>query len=128
MVMNMILVWMMSQCNVYVIPESIRRKDLGYESILDGHFTVAKNGLPVRLIFQRNHPSWEDNTEAQDVLISVLSEWFNAGSLEYVERLHRLPHCILAIGRVPKNTAPFHRIVTEQQICGKLVGEVRHCR
>jgi hypothetical protein len=83
------------------------------ESILDGHFTVAKNGLPVRPIFQRNHPSWEDNAEAQEVLISVLSEWFNAGSLEYVERLHRLPHCILAIGRVPKNTAPFHRIVTD---------------
>jgi hypothetical protein len=57
------------------------------ESILDGHFTVpvAKNGLPDRPIFQRNHPSWEDNAEAQEVLISVLSEWFNAGSLEYVE-------------------------------------------
>jgi hypothetical protein len=83
------------------------------ESILHGYFTVAKNGLPVRPIFQRNHPSWEDNAEAQKVLISVLSEWFNAGSLEYVERLHRLPHCILAIGRVPKNTAPFHRLVTD---------------
>ncbi len=32
MVMNMILVWMVSRCNAYVIPESIRRKDLGYES------------------------------------------------------------------------------------------------
>jgi hypothetical protein len=81
--------------------------------ILDGHFTVAKNGLPVRPIFQRNHPSWEDNAEAQEVLILVLSEWFNAGSLEYVELLHRLPHCILAVGRVPKNTAPLHRIVTD---------------
>ena len=30
MVMNLILVWMVCQCNVYVIPESIR-KDLGYK-------------------------------------------------------------------------------------------------
>ncbi len=28
--MNMILVWMVSRCNVYVIPESIKRKNLGY--------------------------------------------------------------------------------------------------
>jgi hypothetical protein len=68
---------------------------------------VAENVLPVRLIFQRNHPSWENNAEAQEVLILVLSEWLNAGSLEYVERLHCLPHCILAVGRVPTNTAPL---------------------
>jgi hypothetical protein len=34
MVMNLILVCMVCQCNVYVIPESIRRKDLGYKNIL----------------------------------------------------------------------------------------------
>ena len=33
MVMNLILVWMVCQCNVYVIPESISRKDLGYKYI-----------------------------------------------------------------------------------------------
>jgi hypothetical protein len=55
----------------------------------------------------------EDNAEAQEVLILVLTEWFNAGSLEYVELLHRLPRCILAVGRVPKNTAPLHRLVTD---------------
>ena len=31
MIMNVILVCMVCQCNVYVIPESIRRKDLGYK-------------------------------------------------------------------------------------------------
>ena len=31
MIMNLILVWMVCQCNVYVIPESIR-KDLGYKT------------------------------------------------------------------------------------------------
>ena len=64
-------------------------------------------------LFRRNHPSWEDDPYAQEVLILVLSEWFNAGSLEYVERFHRLPHCILAVGAVPKNTHPFRRLVTD---------------
>ena len=31
MIMNVILVCLVCQCNVYVIPESIRRKDLGYK-------------------------------------------------------------------------------------------------
>ena len=31
MVMNLILVWMMCQCNVYVIPKSVSKKDLGYK-------------------------------------------------------------------------------------------------
>ena len=30
--MKLIIVWMECQNNVYVIPESIRRKDLGYKS------------------------------------------------------------------------------------------------
>ena len=43
----------------------------------------------------------------------VVTEWHNAGSLEFVERLHRLPHCILAVGAVPKNSHPFRRLVTD---------------
>ena len=34
--MNLILVCLVCQCNVYVIPESIRRKDLGYKSYQPG--------------------------------------------------------------------------------------------
>ena len=74
---------------------------------------MAKNGLPIRPIFQRNHPSSEDDDRAQEVLLPVLAEWFNAGSLEYIERFHRLPHCILAVGAVPKNTDPFYRLITD---------------
>ncbi len=33
-VMNLILVFLVCQCNIYVIPKSIRRKDLGYKSLL----------------------------------------------------------------------------------------------
>jgi hypothetical protein len=64
-------------------------------------------------LFQRNHPSWENDEYAQEVLLQVLAEWFNAGSLEYVERFHRLPHCILALGSVPKSTHPLRRIITD---------------
>ena len=49
---------------------------------------MAKSGLPLLPIFQRNHPSWEDDEYARGVLIPVLSEWLMAGSLEYVERFH----------------------------------------
>lgn len=41
------------------------------EMILDGTFTVAKNGLPIRTIYRRNHPSWEDDAYAQQVLMLV---------------------------------------------------------
>jgi hypothetical protein len=48
-------------------------------------------------------------------LMLVLAEWFAAGSLEYVERLHLLQHCILAIGAVPKATPSLRRLVTDAQ-------------
>ena len=89
------------------------------ETILDGTFTVAKNGLQLRPIFQRNHPRWETDEYAQQVLATVMTQCFNAGSLEFVERLHRLPHCILAIGSVPKNTAPFRRLITDARPINK---------
>ena len=83
------------------------------ETILDGHFTVAKDGLPLRPNFQRNHKSCEDDPFAQEVLMRVLAEWFNAGSLEYVVHMHRTPHCILAIGSVRTATPPMRRLVTD---------------
>ena len=67
----------------------------------------------MRPIFQRNHPSWENDAYAQDMLIQVIMQWFNAGLLEYVELTHRLPHCILAVGSVPRNTKSFRRLITD---------------
>ena len=83
------------------------------ETILDGHFCIAKDGLPLRPIFMRNHPSLEDDPLAQKALFRVLAAWLDAGSPEYVERWHRLPHCILACGSVPKNTEPYRRLITD---------------
>ena len=46
------------------------------ETILDGTFTVAKNGLPMRPIFQRNHPSWEEDARsAVLVFFSMVQRW-----------------------------------------------------
>ena len=78
------------------------------ETILDGLFTAAEKGLPLRPIFQRNHQSWENDELAQQVPMQVLADWFVAGSLEYVERVYRLPHCILAIGSMTKAESSFH--------------------
>ena len=55
----------------------------------------------------------------QEVLVLVMTQWSNAGSLEFVERTHRLPHCILAIGSVPKNTAPFRWLITDARPINK---------
>jgi hypothetical protein len=54
------------------------------EAIIDGVFCVAKEGLPLRPIFMRNYPSLEEKPEAFEVLIQILTTWFDAGTLEYV--------------------------------------------
>ena len=81
------------------------------ETILDGHYCVAKTGLPIRPIWLPNHPSW--NEAAQKTLLPVVASWLSAGSLEYCERHHRLPHCILPCGAVSKNSMPFLRLITD---------------
>jgi len=83
------------------------------EAIIDGHFCVAKTGLPLQPIFKRNHASFENNPAAKRVLLKIITQWFDAGTLEYVCRWHRLPQCILACGSVDKATEPFHRLVTD---------------
>jgi hypothetical protein len=83
------------------------------EAIIDGHFCVAKTGLPLQPIFKRNHASFENNPAAKRVLLKIITQWFDAGTLEYVCRWHRLPQCILACGLVDKATEPFHRLVTD---------------
>ena len=55
----------------------------------------------------------------------MVAQWYNAGSLEFVERTHRLPHCILAIGAVPKNTAPFRRLITDARPINKYASRWR---
>ena len=80
---------------------------------------MAKNGLPMWPILQRNHPSWENDEYAQQVLALVMTRWFDRGSLEFVQRTHRLPHCILALGAVPKNTAPLRRLITDARPINK---------
>ena len=83
------------------------------EAILDGTFCVAKNGLPLKPIFQKNHPSYLNNPVAQEILIKIVTGWFDSGVLEYVCRWHRLPQCILACGAVDKNSAPWFRMITD---------------
>lgn len=83
------------------------------EAILDGTFCAAKNGLPPKPIFQQNHPSYKDNPVAKEILIKIVTAWFDSRVLEYVCRWHRLPQCILACGAVDKNPAPWWRMITD---------------
>jgi hypothetical protein len=46
MVTNLILVCMMCGCNMYVIPRSVSRKDLGYKSHLDSFMDADANLCP----------------------------------------------------------------------------------
>ena len=60
------------------------------EVIIDGCFCIAKEGLSLRPIFMRNHSMLEDNPDELKVLIQILTAWFDAGTLDYVCRWHRL--------------------------------------
>ena len=53
------------------------------ETIIDGCFTVAKNGLPMRPIFQRNHPSHSGTmlvlSNSSNALIDYLTVYSPSG-------------------------------------------------
>ncbi len=82
-------------------------------AILDGNFCVAKQDLPLKPIFQKNHSSYETEPAAKAVLTQMVAGWFDSNVLEYACRWHRLPQCILACGAVGKNSAPWWRLVTD---------------
>ena len=83
------------------------------DAILSGRYCIAKSEDVVTPIYCRNHPSWEDNPEAQAALWPEIARMIWKGVLEYVSRHCRLPLCIVAVGAVPKNTAPFWRLITD---------------
>jgi hypothetical protein len=49
----------------------------------------------------------------QAILIGIMTQWFDAGTLEYVCRWHRVPQCILACGAADKSTEPFVCLITD---------------
>jgi hypothetical protein len=77
------------------------------EAIIDRHFCVAQTGLPLQPIFKRNNASIENNPAAMRVLLKITTQWFDAGTLEYVCRWRCVQQCILACGWVDKATEPF---------------------
>ena len=83
------------------------------DAILSGRYCIAKSEDVITPIYCRNHPSWEDNPEAQAALWPEIARMIWKGVLEYVSRHCRLPLCIVAVGAVPKNTAPFWRLITD---------------
>jgi hypothetical protein len=63
--------------------------------------------LPLQPIFKRKYASFENSLAAKYVLLKITTQWFDAGTLEYVCRWHCVQQCILACGWVDKATEPF---------------------
>ena len=49
----------------------------------------------------------------QAILIGIMTQWFDAGTLEYVCRWHQMLQRILACGAADKSTEPFVRLITD---------------
>ena len=82
-------------------------------AILEGNYSISKVNQTLRPIFRKNLASWEDNADAQEALWPVIAKMLFKGVFEYIARHCRLPLCILAVGAVPKSTAPLWRLVTD---------------
>jgi hypothetical protein len=89
-------------------------------------------GLPLQPIFKRNHVSFENNPATTRVILKIITQWFDAGTLEYVCRWHCLPQCIFACSSVDKATEPFlslgDRWPAHQCLRIRLAGQVHHGR
>ena len=68
----------------------------------------------MRPIFQKNHPSWEEDAYAREALLSVIAQWFNAGSIEYVVCLHRPLTAFWPLALCPKKTHPLRGPTTDR--------------
>ena len=81
------------------------------ETLLDGNYCVSRTGQTYAPMFLRNHPSLDE--EALDMLWPTIAKMLWKRQFEYVERFHQLPRNVMACGAVPKNTAPWRRLITD---------------
>ena len=89
--------------------------------VLEGRFAISREELPLVQVVYRNHPSWEDNPEAQKALWPVLAQYLLIGQFEYVKPGDPLPIAILPIGAVPKSTPPWWRLILDCRYSNKFI-------
>ena len=89
--------------------------------VLEGRFAISREELPLVQVVYRNHPSWEDNPEAQKALWPVLAQYLLIGQFEYVRPGDPLPIAILPIGAVPKSTPPWWRLILDCRYSNKFI-------
>ena len=82
-------------------------------TIVRGLLVMPKIASPTQQKVFKNHPSWEDNPEAQQALGPIIAKWLAQGVLEYVQWDDRQPILLQPCGAVPKGTAPFYRLITD---------------
>ena len=78
-----------------------------------GKLVMSKVAIPSQQTFLRNHPSWEKDPNAKEVLGPVIAKWLTTGVLEYVAWNDRIPVLLQPCGAVPQGTAPFYRLITD---------------
>ena len=82
-------------------------------AIVRGLLVMPKIATPSKQKSLRNHPSWEDDPEAQAALGPIIAKWLTQGVLEYVQWDDRHPVLLQPCGAVPKGSAPFYRLITD---------------
>ena len=68
------------------------------------------------IVHGRNHPSWENNPEAQAALGPTLANWLYSRKLEYVAPGQHVPIIIEPVGAVPKSSHPLYRLITDARL------------
>ncbi len=70
----------------------------------------------------RNHPSWENDEDANRALGPVIAKWLASG-VEFVAWDNRMPILLQPCGAVPKGSAPFNRLITDARFANKLYSD-----
>ena len=89
--------------------------------VLEGRFAISRAELPLTQVVFKNHPSWEENSEARAALWPVLAQYLILGQFEYVPTGAPLPLAILPIGAVPKSTAPWWRLILDCRYSNRFI-------
>ena len=93
-----------------------RSMDATTTAIVHGRLVMPLQSWPTAGLHGRNHPSWENNPEAQAALGPTLANWLYSGKLEYVAPGHRVPIIIEPVGAVPKSSHPLFHVRTTARL------------
>jgi hypothetical protein len=89
-------------------------------AIVSGKLVMPKVSRTSQQTVPRNHPSFENAKEAMG---PVIAKWLATVVLEYVGWNDRVPILLQPCGAVPKDTAPFYRLITDARFGNQLYSD-----